>query len=103
MLRVILITIVVLLALRFFARLTAPRRTATPGAQPVRDVRGRERKPQRPALSAAERERLEDERERALREGRQIDAIEIHRRLTGLGQNDATEAADAPRGGERAH
>lgn len=38
-----------------------------------------------PRLSPAERALLEKERERALLEGRQIDAIEIHRRLTRRG------------------
>jgi hypothetical protein len=38
--------------------------------------------PPPPRLTPEERALLEKERERALREGRQIDAIEIHRRLT---------------------
>ena len=82
MLRVVLITLGVLVLLRLFARLSAalvatprepedpPRPSATP----------------KPRLSAAQRAELEAERERALREGRQIDAIKIHRQLTGLGR-----------------
>jgi hypothetical protein len=84
MLRVILITLAVLLALRLFARLTAPRAASPRRTHPrERDV-GRnaaDPAPPTPALSPQERARLEAERELALREGRQIDAIEIHRRL----------------------
>ena len=76
MLRVILIALAVLLALRLFARLTAPRSVS-------RTSREREAKPRVPAPSESERAALEAERERALREGRQVDAIEIHRKLTG--------------------
>ena len=78
MLRVILIALAVLLALRLFARLTAPRSAAT--HLPRRD-------PSRPrhVLSNEQRAELEAERERALREGRQLDAIEIHRKLNGPG------------------
>ncbi|HEY8121982.1 MAG TPA: hypothetical protein VII78_11740 [Myxococcota bacterium] len=75
MLRVVLITLSVLFLLRWFARLAAPRSNAP--AQPTPEPRR-----QTPPLSAAERAALEQERERALREGRQIDAIELHRRLT---------------------
>jgi hypothetical protein len=85
MLRVILITLAVLFALRWFARLTAPRASTPPRAQPPpeRDLSGRESKATKPELSAAERAALEAERERALREGRQIDATRLHRKLTG--------------------
>jgi hypothetical protein len=86
MLRVILMTLAVLLALRLFARLTAPRAAAPRGAHPpARDVgeNAANPEPPTPALSPKERARLEAERELALREGRQIDAIEIHRRLKG--------------------
>jgi ribosomal protein L7/L12 len=96
MLRTILIAIAVLFVLRFVARLTAPRPPAAggmPGAtQPERAPR------RRPALSDAERERLEVEREAALREGRQIDAIKLHRQLTGLDLVDAEHEMDARRG-----
>jgi hypothetical protein len=76
MLRVILIALAVLIALRVFARLTVPRTAAPPSFE-------REKRPTPPPPSAAERAALEAERERALREGRQIDAIEIHRKLSG--------------------
>lgn len=76
MLRVILIALAVLLALRVLARLTAPRAPAPRSVEP-------EKRPTPPPPSAAERAALEAERERALREGRQIDAIEIHRKLSG--------------------
>jgi hypothetical protein len=84
MLRVILIALVVLVALRWLARLTAPRAAAPPDAQPPRerDVAGRQPKETRPELSATQRAELEAERERALREGRQIDATRLHRKLT---------------------
>jgi hypothetical protein len=77
-LRVILIALAALYALRLFARLTAPRAAGPAGAA----RRESEPKPSRPTLSDAQRAELEVERERALREGRQIDAIEIHRRLS---------------------
>jgi hypothetical protein len=85
MLRVILIALAVLFALRWFARLTAPRAPAPSRAQPPpeRDVAGRGEQEKKPELSAAERAALEAERERALREGRQIDATRLHRKLTG--------------------
>jgi hypothetical protein len=76
MLRVILIALAVLFALRLLARLTAPRAPAQASFE-------REKRPTPPPPSAAERAALEAERERALREGRQIDAIEIHRKLSG--------------------
>jgi hypothetical protein len=79
MLRVLLTAIAVLLVLRWFARLTTPR-AAAPAAPAARQGPPPPR-PQAPVLSAAERAELEQERERALREGRQIDAIELHRRL----------------------
>jgi len=87
MLRVILITLAVLYALRLFARLTAPREAAPAGAA----MDASEPKLRKPTLSEAQRVELEVERERALREGRQIDAIKLHRRLTGL---ESTEAED---------
>ena len=87
MLRVILTALAVLFALRLFARLTAPR----PRPRPIPE---REQRPRAAALTAAERERLEAERERALREGRQIDAIKIHRQLTGIDQGDAQGEAE---------
>jgi hypothetical protein len=96
MLRVILITIAVLFALRLFARLTAPRIGQPSGSEPrQRDVGGRGPRMREPALSAAERQRLEAERELALREGRQLDAIEIHRQLTGSDRKDVRREADA--------
>jgi hypothetical protein len=79
-LRVILIALAVLLALRLFARLAATRAPARPAPEPAPEP-----KPKQPALSDAERAALEAERERALREGRQLDAIEIHRKLSGSG------------------
>jgi ribosomal protein L7/L12 len=94
MLRVILITLAVLYALRLFARLTAPRAAAPAGAAMPES----EPKPRAPTLSAAQRAELEAERERALREGRQIDAIKLHRRLTGLESAGAKEEVDAMRG-----
>lgn len=98
MLRVVLITLAVLFALRWLARLTAPRPPAQPGARPPeRDVARGEPRPRRPALGAQERERLEAERERALREGRQIDAIKIHRQLTGAELTRAKDEVDALR------
>ncbi len=80
MLRVLLIALGVLLVLRWFARLAAPRTPpqAPPPRQPDRVPHARA-----PSLSQAERAELEAERERALSEGRQIDAIKLHRRLTG--------------------
>ncbi len=95
MLRTILIALAVLFALRFVARLTAPRRGAdgAPGAPPPEPAPRR-----KPVLSDAERERLEAERELALREGRQIDAIKLHRQLTGLELKDAKDELDARRG-----
>jgi hypothetical protein len=78
MLRVILMTLAVLYALRWFARLTAPRAPAPAGAA----TPGREPKPRQPTLSEAQRAELEAERERALREGRQLDATRLHRILT---------------------
>ena len=102
MLRVILITLAVLFALRLFARLTAPRAASAAGAQPggppERDRGAPSASARRSALSPQERERLEAERELALREGRQIDAIKIHRELTGLGLKDAKDEVDAMRG-----
>ena len=104
MLRVILITLAVLFALRLFARLTAPRAASAAGAQPgggsppERDLGAPSASARRSALSPQERERLEAERELALREGRQIDAIKIHRELTGLGLKDAKDEVDAMRG-----
>jgi hypothetical protein len=76
MLRVILITLSVLYALRLLVRLAAPRTAGAPIAE-------REPKARSSALSEAQRVELEAERERALREGRQVDAIKIHRQLTG--------------------
>lgn len=96
MLRTILIAIAVLLALRFIARLTAPRPVG--GAAPNAEPQGRAPR-RRPVLSDAERERLEAERELALREGRQIDAIKLHRQLTGLDLKDAKDEMDARREG----
>ena len=91
MLRVILITLAVLYALRLFARLTAPRTAAPAGAA----MRAREPKPRTPMLSEALRAELEAERERALREGRQVDAIEIQTgvALIGAGPNPFTATA----------
>ena len=86
MLRVVLITVMVLLALRFFARLSAAFASAAPAAHPPErehTPRAPAREQTKPQLSDAERAALEAERELALREGRQIDAIKIQRQLTG--------------------
>jgi ribosomal protein L7/L12 len=90
MLRVLLIALAVLFALRAFARLASPRGPAPSMAQG-------EPRAKKPSLSDAQRAELEAERERALREGRQIDAIKIHRQLTGLGLTDAKRAVDEMR------
>jgi hypothetical protein len=97
MLRVILTTLAALVALRLFARLTAPR-AATPPAE--RDVGGQAQGARGPALSASERAALEAERERALREGRQIDAVRIHRQLTGKDKDETAAMRAAERHGE---
>ena len=86
MLRWILIALVVFAVLRLLTRLASAR---TPTA-PMPASSG----PPEPTLSNAERAELELEREAALREGRQIDAIKLHRRLTGLGSRDAKDEAD---------
>jgi ribosomal protein L7/L12 len=86
MLRWLLIALVVFAVLRLIARL-ASARIPSAGMPAPRD-------PPKPTLSAAERAELERERETALREGRQIDAIKIHRQLTGLGLKDAKDEVD---------
>ena len=86
MLRWILIALVVFAALRLITRLAAARIAAPPGPEAS--------SPPKPTLSTSERAELERERETALREGRQIDAIKIHRQLTGLGLKDAKHEVD---------
>ncbi len=81
MLRLILIALAVFSVLRLLARL-APARQRTPRAAAQAPARA-QRAPRKPSLSAAERAEIEAERERALSEGRQLDAIKLHRRLTG--------------------
>ena len=83
MLRWILIALVVFAVLRLLARLTSARIPTSPTPASNR--------PAKPTLSNAERAELERERETALREGRQIEAIKIHRQLTGLGLKDAND------------
>ncbi len=80
MVRWILIALGVFAVLQLLARLASARTPASP--KPMSSV------PPKPTLSDAERAELELERERALHEGRQIDAIEIHRQLSGLGPRD---------------
>lgn len=86
MLRWILIALVVFAMLRLMARLASARISSSPGPEAS--------SPPKPGLSTAERAKLELEREEALREGRQIDAIKIHRQLTGLGLKDAKDEVD---------
>ena len=86
MLRWILIALVVFALLWVIARLASARIPSSPMPAP--------RDPPKPSLSDAERAELERERETALREGRQIDAIKIHRQLTGLGLKDAKDEVD---------
>ena len=86
MVRWILIALGVFAVLRLLARLASARTPTSP--KPTSSG------PPKPSLSDAERAELERERETALREGRQIDAIKIHRQLTGLGLKDAKDAVD---------
>ena len=86
MLRWILIALVVFAVLWLIARLASARISTSPGREAS--------SPSKPSLSTAERADLERERETALREGRQIDAIKIHRQLTGLGLKDAKDEVD---------
>jgi hypothetical protein len=99
MLRMLLIALGILIAMRIVARLITPGSSALRGGAPSgeRDLSGRPASAAKPALSPAERERLEAERELALREGRQIDAIKLHRQLTGLDLADAKDEIDAMR------
>ncbi len=89
MLRWILIGLVVFAVLRLIARLASARVPSAP--MPASSA------PPKPTLSTAERAELERERETALREGRQIDAIKIQRQLTGLGLKDAKDEVDEMR------
>ena len=86
MLRWLLIALIVFAVLRLMARLVSSRTPTAPLPESSR--------PPKPTLSTAERAKLEREREEALREGRQIDAIKIHRQLTGLGLKDAKDEVD---------
>jgi hypothetical protein len=86
MLRVLLVALAVLLALRVIARALAPRAPQGGGV-------ARTPSAQAPALTGEERARLEAERGRALREGRQLDAIRIQRRLGGFDGNEADSGA----------
>ena len=103
MLRTLLIAIGVLFVLRWLARLAAPRAPAHAAPPPEPTPRAKV-----PPLSDAERAELERERERALREGRQVDAIRIHRRLAGaepesegLDRQDAETSWRRPMKGDR--
>jgi len=87
--RLVLIALAVLVALRVLARFAARE-------IPLAKERGGAPRP-RPSLSPAQRAELEAAREQALREGRQIDAIKIHRELTGLGLAQAKDEMDEAR------
>jgi ribosomal protein L7/L12 len=87
--RIVLIALAVLIALRILARF-ATREI------PLAKERGSPARP-RPSLSPEQRAELEAAREQALREGRQIDAIKIHRELTGIGLARAKDEMDEAR------
>jgi ribosomal protein L7/L12 len=89
MMRLVLIALAVLLALRVVARLAA--REGPLAKEPLAPPH------KAPALDDAQRSELEAAREQALREGRQIDAIKIHRELTGAGLAQAKDEMDAAR------
>lgn len=86
--RLVLIALAVLIALRILARFAAREIPLAKERDPERP---------RPTLSPAQRAELEAAREQALREGRQIDAIKIHRELTGLGLAQAKDEMDEAR------
>jgi ribosomal protein L7/L12 len=87
--RLVLIALAVLIALRILARF-ATREI------PLAKERGAPARP-RSTLSPEQRAELEAAREQALREGRQIDAIKLHRQLTGLGLAQAKDEMDEAR------
>jgi ribosomal protein L7/L12 len=88
MMRLVLIALAVIVALQLLARFAArgiPRPESPSEPRP------------KPSLTPEQRAELEAQRELALREGRQIDAIKIHRQLTGLGLAQAKDEMDEAR------